>query len=229
MTNREELFKEAKELGLKFAKNAKTTAIQEAVDKLKMESVAEAAHKEVSPEPTIEGPTPEDAVELEGSIRAQLEKEFASKMMMEKAKMQANMEVNMASKNEEASENRVSVGQAKLKARNRATKLVRVNITCKDPMKSSWEGEIISAGNDVIGEVKKYVFFNTEDGYHLPQIIVNVLEEKKCTIFVNKKINNQMVKVAKSVKAYSLDYLEPLTEDELKALGSDQSARHSID
>ncbi len=95
-------------------------------------------------------------------------------------------------------------------------------------MKSSWTGEVISAGNDVIGDVKKYIQFNTEDGYHIPQIILNVLKDKECTIFVNKRINGQMTQVAKQMKAYSIERLPDLTPEELQDLGADQTARGAL-
>ena len=43
MTEREKLIKEATELGLTFAKNAKTDTIQKAVDQAKEEAIAEEA------------------------------------------------------------------------------------------------------------------------------------------------------------------------------------------
>ena len=225
MTEREELLEEAKALGLGFAKNAKTENIKAAVAKARTESIAEEAYVEAggSVEPRESAPT-------EAEIRAQLEAEFASKLEMEKAKMQANMEVNLAMKNDKDGSNRIVVGQARLKARKEALALVRVIITVKDPSKQSWEGEIISAGNDVIGEVKKFVpYMNAEEGYHLPKIIYNVLRDKKCTVFVNRKgADGKMLKEAKQISAYSFEHLEPLTQDELTELGRSQTDRQAL-
>ena len=224
MTERQKLLEEAKSLGLTFAKNAKTDNIRSAVEVARTEAIAEEAYEEAGGyiEPAEEAPSVED-------IRAQLEVEFKAKLEQEKAKMTANLEVSMAQKADEAGSNRVSIGQAKLKARRDALKLVRVNVTCKDPAKASWEGEIISAGNDVIGEAKKYVMFNTDNGYHLPQIIINVLKSKQCTIFVNKKgKDGKMLKEAKSIKAYNIQELAPLTEEEIDELSRDQISRRAV-
>ena len=223
MTEREELLEEAKSLGLEFAKNAKTDNIRKAVEQARLEKIDEEAREEVGlsePEPTP--PTEEE-------IRAQLQKEFEEKLAQETAKITANIEANIAMKSEEAAQGNMSIGQAKLKARREAMKLVRVNVTCKDPLKQSWEGEIISAGNDVVGDVKKYIPFNTEDGYHIPQIILNALKEKTCTIFVKKRINGQTVNQGKQVKAYNIEELPPLTVEELEELARDQAARQAID
>lgn len=225
MTERETLLEEAKDLGLTFAKNAKTENIRKAVETARSEATAEDAFEEAGGivEKEEKAPSLDD-------IRAQLEAEYQAKLVQEKAKMTANLEVSMAQKSEEAGANRVSIGQAKLRARREALKLVRVNVMCKDPAKSAWEGEIISAGNDVIGEAKKYVMFNTDNGYHLPQIIVNVLEAKKCTIFVNKKgKDGKMLKEAKNINAYNVQKLPPLTEEEIDELSRDQISRRAVD
>ena len=225
MTERQKLIQEATELGLTFAKNAKTTTIQKAVDLAKEEAIAEEAFEEVG------GEVEEKAAPVtEAEMRKQLEAEFAAKLAEEKAKIVANAELNIKMQSDDTMGNRATIGQAKLKARRDAMKLVRVNVTSRDPMKSSWDGEILSAGNDVIGEVKKYIPFNTEEGYHIPQILVNVLKEKKCTVFVNRKgADGKMLKEAKQVSAYNIETLEPLTPDELTELARSQTDRGAID
>ena len=225
MSIRQELLAEAKELNLEFASNAKTENIKKAVEKAKAEAIEEEAYIDAggSVEPAEVAPTTEE-------IRAQIEKEYAAKFEMEKAKMQANMEVNLAAKDDTEGAKRATLGQARLRARKEALKLVRVVITVKDPSKQSWEGEIISAGNDVIGEIKKFVpYMNAEEGYHLPQIILNVLKDRECTVFVNRKgKDGKMLKTAKQIKAYAFEYLEPLTAEELTELGRSQTDRQAI-
>ena len=225
MTERQKLLEEAKALGLEFANNAKTENIKKAIAQAKEEAIEEEAFTEAGGEPVEKVSPP---TELE--IRAQVEAEYEAKMKSELAKMQANMEVNIASKDDAAGVQRATLGQARLRARKEALKLIRVVITVKDPSKQSWEGEIISAGNDVIGEVKKFVpYMNAEEGYHLPQIILNVLKDKKCTVFVNRKgADGKMLKEAKQINAYAFEYLEPLTVDELTELGRSQTDRQAL-
>ena len=225
MTERQELLEAAKALGLKFAANAKTDTIKKAVVQAKEDAETEAAFVEAGGEVA-----PQMAAPTEAEIRKQLEAEFASKLEEEKRKLSANMEVNMAIKSDGAADNRMMIGQAKLKARKEATKLIRVNITCKDPMKSSWEGEILSVGNDVVGDIKKYIHFDTDEGWHVPQMILNVMKEKECTVFKQKRgPDGKHVSDTRQIKAYGIEYLEPLTDDEMDELARDQTARQAVD
>jgi len=224
MTERQELLEEAKALGLKFAANAKTETIKNAVSSAKEDAKTEAEFIEAGGEIT-----PQAVAPTEADIRAQLEAEFAERLEEEKRKISANMEVNMAVKSDDAAGNRMMIGQAKLKARKEATKLIRVNITCKDPMKSSWEGEIISVGNDVVGDIKKYIHFDTDNGWHVPQMILNVMKNKECTVFKQKRgPDGKHVSDTRQIKAYGIEYLEPLTDNEMDELARDQTARQAV-
>ncbi len=225
MTEREQLLKEAGELGLKFARNVKTEALKDGIEQAKALKEADKAVEDAGGEP-VRVPTPP----TEAEIREQLEAEFEEKMKIERAKMSANMELNLAKKGEEASVGKVTVGQAKLRARRDATKLVGVNVTCKDPLKTNWEGEIFTVSNDVVGDIKKYVQFDTEDGWHVPQMIVNMLKTKKCTVFKQKKgRDGKYVSEPRVVNAFSIEYLEPLTADELDELARQQRAEAGTD
>ena len=41
--------------------------------------------------------------------------------------------------------------QKRLRLLQEATKLVRIRVTCMNPAKKEWEGEIITVGNNVVG------------------------------------------------------------------------------
>lgn len=103
--------------------------------------------------------------------------------------------------------------------RKRVAQLVRCRITCMNPNKKEWPGEIISVGSAKLGTFKKYVPFNTGEAYHLPRIIFDVLKEKMCSVYYNE-INAQGHKVRKSrlINEYALDELPRLTKEELKDL-----------
>jgi hypothetical protein len=97
-------------------------------------------------------------------------------------------------------------------------------------MKQSWDGEIFSVGNDVIGEVKRYVPFNIDSGWHIEKIIYDMLKSKECTVFVNKRNKNgDRIQEAKQIKAYGITVLPPLSKEELEELAASQRARHAID
>ena len=118
----------------------------------------------------------------------------------------------------------------KLDLVKKATKLVRCVVTNRNPMKAKWEGEVIAVGNDIGVNEKKYVPFSLESGYHLPQIIVNALNDKKCTIFVNKKgADGKTIQVGKLIKEYAIETLDPLTQKEYDELGASQRARGAIE
>lgn len=109
---------------------------------------------------------------------------------------------------------------------NDLLKLVRVNVTCLDPMKKEYLGEIFTVGNDVIGSVRKYIPFNTTDGWHVPKIILDQLKEKECQIFNTiKDDRGNNIRTGKTIKAYVIQELPPLSEEELKELAKVQQAQ----
>ena len=114
-----------------------------------------------------------------------------------------------------------------VEARKKATKLVRCIVYCKNPNKKDLQGEYISAGNVKIGFIKKYVLFN--EPYHLPQIIVNYLKEKKYQRIWTKKVDGKEVIKNKNVKEYDIEYLDNLTEKELAEMKQRQIAKGIID
>jgi hypothetical protein len=105
-----------------------------------------------------------------------------------------------------------------------AGRLIRCNVTCMNPEKKNWQGEIISVGSAKLGTFKKFVAFNTTEGYHIPQIIYDMLKERKCTIFVEgRDPRGNKTKVGKLINEFSIDVLPPLTPDELSDLARKQA------
>lgn len=120
-------------------------------------------------------------------------------------------------------------GQMKAKARREASELVRVVVACMNPNKREWEGEIISVGNSVVGNFKKFVPFNIEEGYHIPKAIYNYLVERECQIFVNgKDARGNKTRVGKLIKEFNITVLDPLTEEELKDLAQNQAVTQAL-
>lgn len=119
----------------------------------------------------------------------------------------------------------------KLAERKRnAAKLIRVNITCMNPEKKNWEGEIISVGSAKLGTFKKFIPFNTTDGWHVPHIIYEALKERKCSVFQTVKDHlGQKIRKAKLVPEFSIEVLPPLSKEELKDLAQRQAQAGSID
>ena len=112
----------------------------------------------------------------------------------------------------------------KLRLKREALKLVRVRITCMNPAKKEWEGEIITVANNAVGTVKRYVPFNTEDGWHVEHILLEQLRERQCQIFVTEKDSRgNKVRKGKLIREFAIEVLDPLTEEELRDLAQRQA------
>ena len=118
----------------------------------------------------------------------------------------------------------------RIRLRDEAAKLVRIRVTCMNPNKKEWEGEIITAGNAGVGTYKKYVPFNADEGWHVPNIIYQVLKDRECQVFhtVTGPRGNKFRK-GKLIKEFAIEVLPPLSEDELKDLAQRQAMAKSVD
>lgn len=108
--------------------------------------------------------------------------------------------------------------QQKMARRDKALKLVRIRVANMNPLNSNLKGEIISAGNSELGMIKKFVPFNAEHGWHVPQIILDVLRNKKFMTHYETRVGNKKIKRNKLVPEYAIEVLPPLTPEELEAL-----------
>lgn len=113
---------------------------------------------------------------------------------------------------------------AKLTARQEALKLIRVNVVCMNPSKVNLAGEIITAGNAVCPTQRKFVPFNTPEGFHIPNIIYNVMREKQFQMSITKQGAKGDYKEMRMMPEYSIQVLPPLTEQQLEDLRIAQAA-----
>lgn len=114
--------------------------------------------------------------------------------------------------------------------RKEANRLIRVRITCMNPNKKNWTGEIVSVSNAVIGTVKKFVPFNIEEGYHIPAVILKMLKAREYQHFAQVKMpNGQKKVVVKLLPEFAIEVMTPLNEKELNDLKQQQALNHSID
>lgn len=122
-----------------------------------------------------------------------------------------------------------SADQKRLRLLQEATKLVRIRVTCMNPAKKEWEGEIITVGNNVVGTLKKYIPFNADEGWHVPNIMYEALKERMCQVFVSTKTKNGVtIRQGKMIKEFAIEVLPPLTEEELKDLAQRQAMAKSV-
>ena len=118
------------------------------------------------------------------------------------------------------------------RVRNDALKLIRCQIVNLNPNKKAWEGEIITVWNKYTGTVRKFVPFGekTVEGYHVPQIIYNVLKERKYLSISTKRDSKTGELTVKTqwVPEFSLTILPQLTKEQLAELAAAQKASGSI-
>ncbi len=101
--------------------------------------------------------------------------------------------------------------------------LVRCRVTCMNPEKRSWPGEIFSVGSAKRGTFKKFIPFNNEP-YHIPKIIYDMMKDKKCTIFKEGLDGRgHKTKVAVQVNEFNMEELDPLTPKEMDDLRVQQA------
>lgn len=111
---------------------------------------------------------------------------------------------------------------AKVKAlKAKCAELVRVRITCMNPAKKEWNGEIFTAGNSVVGTYRKMVPFEVE--WHVPRIILNMIENRRYQSFTKIRTPRGEVPKTKLVKEFAVERLQPLSEKELKELAQRQA------
>ncbi len=119
-------------------------------------------------------------------------------------------------------------GKSQKELQDEASKLIRVRISCHDPMKKEYTGEIFTVLNNVVGVYKRFVQFN--EPWHVPAIILEQIKDKKYQQFYSvKDERGNTIRKSKLVNAYSIEYLPALTEDELAKLAADQKARKAVD
>lgn len=119
-------------------------------------------------------------------------------------------------------------GQIRKRLQKEASKLVRIRISCLNPNKREWEGEIFTVSNAAVGTFRKYVHFDTE--WHVPNIIFEQLKERKFQQFYTAKgPRGEKTRRGKLVNEFAIEVLPPLTDDELKELAQQQALAGEID
>lgn len=122
-----------------------------------------------------------------------------------------------------------SASDMQFRLRNDANELIRIRVSCMNPAKKEWEGELLTAGNSVVGSFTKFVPFNVEDGWHVPRIIYNQLKERQCQIFYTAKDERgNNVRKGKLIKEFAIEILPNLTPEELQELAQRQAMAKSI-
>jgi hypothetical protein len=106
-------------------------------------------------------------------------------------------------------------------------KLIRIRVTNLDPKKKDLPGEVFTVANEYIGTVRKFVPYGevTDNGYHVPNVIYNMMKRRKFLNIRTRKGNGDQIIVEQNwVKEFAIEVLPPLTPEELKRLATAQLA-----
>lgn len=134
---------------------------------------------------------------------------------------------------EDSDEPAISETQRKANVRQKMKKeqmkLVRVRITNMNPNKKDLAGEIFTVASKYLGIVKKFVPYGeaTEDGYHLPLVMLNQLKSRKFLSIKTRRdrTNGNIIVDQRWAPEFAIEELEPLTPVELKELAASQAAK----
>jgi len=122
-----------------------------------------------------------------------------------------------------------TTGQRTTRKRKEAQALTRVRITCMNPDKKAWEGEIFTVSNSLIGTTKKFISFISEEGFYVPAIILNVMRERQYVHHFIAQTPKGPVNKQKLAKEFAIEILSPLTQEELKDLAHEQALSKSLE
>ena len=123
-----------------------------------------------------------------------------------------------------------SLNDRRTRKRKEANKLVRIRVSCMNPAKKEWDGELFTAGNSLVGSFSKFVPFNdAEDGWHVPHIILEQIQQRQCQIFVTSKDERgNTTRKGKLIKEFAVEIMPDLTTAELNDLAQRQAMAKSI-
>jgi hypothetical protein len=112
-----------------------------------------------------------------------------------------------------------------------ANKLIRVIVRSNNPLKRDHAGDIFTVGNRKLNNgkaIKKYIPYNNEEGWFIPNILYEHLLAAECQIFKKAVRNGQEFMEPQNIKAFNVEVLPHLTDDEIDKLRVKQKATGSI-
>ncbi|MEA2037020.1 MAG: hypothetical protein U9O94_05900 [Nanoarchaeota archaeon] len=119
--------------------------------------------------------------------------------------------------------------EVKLTKEQRAMTLRRIIISPNDPLLNLQSGMIFTVGSSSVNKgrmIKKFVPFNNENGWHVPQIIFDQINNAQMQKFKTVKLpNGQKTSVAYLAKKFNVEVLPDLTKEEIDRLADAQKAR----
>lgn len=115
-----------------------------------------------------------------------------------------------------------TAGQTRNRVKLKQTALVHIRVSCMNPNKKEWEGEVFTVSNAAVGTLKKYVPFDAD--WHVPYMIYTMIKERECQIFRTvKDSRGNASRTGKLIKEFGVEVLPDMTPAELKALAQRQA------
>jgi len=120
--------------------------------------------------------------------------------------------------------------QRNMRLRKKASALVRIRLTNMNPAKKNWKGEIFTVSNSSAGTHRKYVPFGAENGWHIPNIMLNMIRDRNyVSHFIAGKDNKgRPIKRHRLVKEFGIEVMPPLTLKEIQELKQQQAMADNI-
>jgi hypothetical protein len=149
---------------------------------------------------------------------------FAANIGVEgmKKKIQDTLDGNTTDDDDDETEGE-SPNEKRMRLNREARVLRRVRITCMNPNKKAMEGEIFTVSNRAVGTIKRFVPFDNEEGWHVEDMILKMIKDRKFQSFFNKKVGKQTIRTGKLVNEFAIEMLEPLTQKQLTELARRQA------
>jgi len=117
----------------------------------------------------------------------------------------------------------------KLSREQEAMRLVRIIVSPNDPVKAALPGGIFTVCSSKINKgrsIKKFVPFNNEEGWHVPNAVYKQIENAQMQKFKSVKMPNGDTAMEPYIaKMYNVQVLPPLSEKELADLAAAQKSR----
>lgn len=113
--------------------------------------------------------------------------------------------------------------------RREQTKLIRIILRCNNDKKKELKGDFFTVANKIVGTYTKFVPFDNEEGFHIPQAMLDTLNDKMCQKWKKAKVNGVQMNVPYMTKEFTIEILPSLTQEELDKLADEQKIKGSID
>jgi len=166
---------------------------------------------------------------LRAKLQEQLDKSPEQLALEKDTIPSANQNFDSPDKNQHAK--RETPAERKIRERKKASRLIRIRLSCMNPAKKAWNGEVFTVSNSVAGTHKKFVPFHAPNGWHVPEIMVGMIKDRKFVehYIAGKDAKGRDIKRHRLVPEFVVAELPPLTPEEIQELKVQQALSRSTE